>query len=98
MNQGRAGKSGRRKFCIADWDQDGRVDLLVNSKNIDFYRNIRDSEGHFYFQNMGLLHDRVLAGHTTSPTVVDWNSDDVPDLLVGAEDGFLYYLENPYVP
>lgn len=98
LNQGRAGKSGRRKFCIADWDQDGRVDLLVNSKNIDFYRNIRDSEGHFYFQNMGLLHDRVLAGHTTSPTVVDWNSDDVPDLLVGAEDGFLYYLENPYVP
>ena len=28
-------------------------------------------------------------------TVVDWDRDGVPDLLVGAEDGFFYYLKNP---
>ena len=28
-------------------------------------------------------------------TIVDWDRDNVPDLLIGAEDGFLYYLKNP---
>lgn len=36
-----------------------------------------------------------LAGHTTNPTVVDWNGDGLDDLLVGAEDGCFYYLQNP---
>jgi hypothetical protein len=45
---------------------------------------------------MGMVDNRILAGHTTSPTVVDWNKDGIPDLLVGAEDGFLYYMRNPH--
>ena len=45
---------------------------------------------------MGNIDDRILAGHTTSPAVVDWDKNDVPDLLVGAEDGHLYYMRNPY--
>ena len=36
-----------------------------------------------------------LAGHTSSPTLVDWDNNNIPDLVVGAEDGFLYYLKNP---
>lgn len=98
LNPARAGKSGRRKFCIVDWDLDGRRDLLLNSTNIDFYKNIGETGDSAWFQNMGRLHDRVLAGHSTSPTSVDWNKNDIPDLLVGAEDGFLYYLENPHAP
>ena len=43
----------------------------------------------------GPLDATVLAGHTTSPTVVDWDRDGVPDLLVGAEDGYFYYKKNP---
>ncbi len=44
---------------------------------------------------MGPVDGRKLAGHSTSPGIVDWNGDKVPDLLAGAEDGFFYYLENP---
>jgi hypothetical protein len=44
---------------------------------------------------MGNLDRAKLAGHDTSPTVVDWNNDGIPDLLLGAEDGHLYYLRNP---
>jgi len=98
MNDGLAGKSGRRKLCFADWDLDGRPDLLVNSQNINFMRNISPDADKHVFRNMGPVDSRVLAGHTTSPTIVDWNKDGRPDLLVGAEDGFLYYLENPHVP
>jgi len=96
MNDGAAGKSGRRKFCFADWDLDGRLDLLVNSRNINFLRNISPDENKFFFRDQGMVDRRILAGHTTSPTVVDWNRDGAPDLLVGAEDGFLYYLKNPH--
>jgi hypothetical protein len=96
MNDGFAGKSGRRKFCFADWDLDGRLDLLVNSQNINFLRNISTDQNKHLFRDMGMVDNRILAGHTTSPTVVDWNKDGIPDLLVGAEDGFLYYMRNPH--
>ena len=96
MNDGVAGKSGRRKFCFADWDLDGRLDLLVNSRNISFLRNISTDRNRHLFNDMGMVDSRILAGHTTSPTLVDWNKDGIVDLLVGAEDGFLYYMKNPH--
>ena len=49
-------------------------------------------------RNMGDVDPRILAGHTTSPTTVDWDRNGVPDLVVGAEDGFLYYMRNPNAP
>ena len=48
-----------------------------------------------WFKDEGLMDSRVLAGHTTSPTTVDWDRNGIPDLLVGAEDGRLYYMRNP---
>ncbi|MDA1274797.1 MAG: VCBS repeat-containing protein [Verrucomicrobia bacterium] len=95
LNSGIAGKSGRRKFTFADWDQDGRLDLLVNSSNIDWLRNIGTREGKTVLKQMGKLGEDILAGHTTSPTIVDWDHNGIPDLLVGAEDGRFYYLKNP---
>jgi hypothetical protein len=96
LNNGPAGKSGRRKFCLADWDQDGDLDLLVNSKNIDFMKNVAVNKGDFLFSNEGPVGEKILAGHNPSPTTVDWDRNGVPDLLVGAQDGFFYYLRNPW--
>ncbi|MFO1095132.1 MAG: VCBS repeat-containing protein [Planctomycetaceae bacterium] len=96
LNAGWAGKSGRRKLHIVDWDGDGRRDLLVNSTNVNWLRNVRtDDEGFVWFKDEGPLDTRVLAGHDTSPTTVDWDKNGIPDLLVGAEDGRLYYKQNP---
>lgn len=95
LNDGFAGKSGRRTYTFVDWDGDGKLDLLVNSKNITFLRNISEKPGEWLFEDKGLVDSRKLAGHSTSPGIVDWNKDKIPDLLVGAEDGFFYYLENP---
>jgi len=98
LNDGSAGKSGRRKFCFVDWDLDGRLDILVNSKNVSLLRNMSTDRDKNLFSDAGMVDDRVLAGHTTSPTVVDWDKDGIPDLLVGAEDGFFYYMKNPHQP
>jgi hypothetical protein len=87
LNTKKAGSSGRRKIDLVDWDGDGDLDLLANSVNAELYRNI-GKDGDFIFQLESDLSSVLLGGHSTSPTTVDWNKDGIPDLLMGAEDGF----------
>jgi hypothetical protein len=96
LNNGQAGRSGRRKLCCVDWDGDGGLDFLVNSRSVDFLRRVGAQGGLHVLEDEGPVDGRRLAGHTTSPTTVDWDKDGVPDLVVGAEDGYLYYLRNPH--
>ena len=96
LNSDPFGRSGRRKFTIADWNLDGKPDLLVNSVNVSLLAGTASKKGRTFFKNAGNVGQRLLAGHTTSPTTVDWNKDGKPDLLVGAEDGHFYYLVNPH--
>lgn len=93
LNAEPAGKSGRRKLCVADWDGDGRLDLIVNSVNANVLLNIGELEGVTTLRDAGPVDSLKLAGHDTSPTTVDWNGNGVRDLLIGAEDGHFYYLE-----
>lgn len=95
LNDRLYGKSGRRQFTLTDWDCDGRLDLILDSENMDFWRNIGDAHRPYVFQNQGKVDPHKLAGHTPCPTAVDWDRNGIPDLLIGAEDGFLYYLRNP---
>ena len=91
-----AGKSGRRKICFTDWDNDGRLDLIVDSQNACLFRNVKEEGGHVWYEYQGNLSDTVLAGHTTSPTPSDWNGDGIYDILLGAEDGHFYMIKNQY--
>jgi len=95
LNAGIAGKSGRRKICIMDWDGDGQLDILLNSANANFLRQSSNADGKWFFTDMGLLSDANIEGHDVSPTTVDFNDDGIPDFVGGAEDGHLYYLRNP---
>ena len=92
LNAGVAGKSGRRKFCVVDWNGDGKLDLIVNSANANVLLNLGEHNGVTTFRDLGPLDALKLAGHDTSPTTVDWNGDGVRELLLGAEDGHFYYL------
>jgi len=94
LNAGIAGRSGRRKICICDWDGDGAQDILVNSQNANLLKQVDHQDDQYYFKDTGLLSKRKISGHTTSPTVIDFNNDHRPDLLVGAEDGRFYYMQN----
>ena len=91
LNTDAAGKSGRRKITIVDWNKDGKRDLLVNSTNVNLLLGTK-AEGFVQsFVDVGPMSAHRLAGHTTSPTTTDWDGDGKRELLVGAEDGFLYH-------
>ncbi|MBR1995239.1 MAG: VCBS repeat-containing protein [Alistipes sp.] len=94
LNELTAGKSGRRKICFTDWDNDGRLDLIVDSQNAAWFRNVKEEKGKVWYEYMGNVSETILAGHTTCPTTVDWNGDGVRDLLLGAEDGHFYVVRN----
>lgn len=91
LNSGSCGRSGRVKLAVVDWDGDQRLDLLVNSENATWYRNCEDRDGKIVLKRIGNLARRNVAGHTSSPAVCDFDRDGKPDLLVGSENGRIYY-------
>jgi hypothetical protein len=95
LNAGTAGKSGRRKLCVTDWDGDGKFDFLLNSANADFLRQVEVKDGLWIMKNAGTLAELNIEGHDVSPTVVDFDADKVPDFIGGAEDGRFYFMKNP---
>ncbi len=96
LNPKRAGKSGRRQFTMTDWEGDGKTDILIDGLNMDFLRNVSTPERPNAFENKGPIDTRRLAGHTPCPTAVHWDKSGKPGVLIGAEDGFFYYMKNPY--
>ena len=95
LTAGTGGKAGRRKLCAVDWDGDGKLDLLLNSANANFLRQVESGGGTWRMKNEGPLSARNIEGHDVSPTAVDWDGNGIPDLLGGAEDGRFYFLQNP---
>lgn len=85
-----AGGSGRMKLHVVDWDLDGDQDFLLNSMNADLLENVNQENGEVILINRGPVDSRRLAGHTSSPATANFFGTKKRDLLVGAEDGYLY--------
>ena len=82
-----------------DWDGDGRTDLVVGSRSGHVHLFRRDPLARDVgFEDRGWLAADGVAldvGRDAKPLVVDWNSDSVPDLVVGSGHGILVlYLGN----
>jgi hypothetical protein len=98
LNSKNAGGSGRRKLHWTDWDGDGLLDLLMDSKNVELHHGVGWNQRAYILKSRGDLATLTLAGHDTSPTTVDWEHDGVRDLLVGAEDGCFYFMPREPAP
>ena len=95
LNAITAGGSGRVKLAVVDWDRDGRLDILTNSQNTTWWRNCEDAgDGKVILKKIGNLAKRNVSGHTSSPTVCDFDRNGKPDLIIGSENGRLYFIKH----
>jgi hypothetical protein len=95
FNPNPLGASGRRKLTVADWDGDGKLDILADGKNAVFWRQVATRDGKWLFKNEGDLASGDTSGHSPTPATSDWDGDGKRDLVLGAQEGHFYFLKNP---
>jgi hypothetical protein len=78
---------------IADWNEDGLIDLLVGDTNgkISLFLN-NGSVGNPQLTAKGFIKANnadLYVGNRASPVLVDWNNDGKKDLVVGDDNGYV---------
>ncbi|CAE8698628.1 unnamed protein product, partial [Polarella glacialis] len=80
--------------CVVDWDGDGDIDLLVGSSDgrIQFFERSAHAS---LIERTGSSNpfDGIDVGWNAAPCAVDWDEDGDIDLLVGSQDGRIYFFE-----
>ena len=76
---------------IADWNEDGKLDLLVGATNgrITLFIN-NGTKGNPQLTSKGFIQaggTDLNVGNRAAPVVVDWNNDKKKDLIVGTDAG-----------
>ena len=95
---------GRTRFVPIDWNTDGKRDFLVVNHAADGWPR--------YFENVGTKTEPRFAegdeprvdgqplwmqvGHAPCPAAWDWNNDGREDLVVGGENGLVYYYDRRF--
>jgi len=94
---------GHAAPCVLDWNADGKKDLLVGCETGELYRYLNsgtDATPNFTTSAAIIAGDAHLSvGENSIPFVVDWNNDNLKDLVIGNKDGLVYlFLGAPNQP
>ena len=82
------------KIHVADWNKDGKNDLLIGHNNtVLFYENT-GTAGEPALAEPVLVLDSLEAYSRPAPYVFDWDNDGVQDLLTGNDRGKIHFYRN----
>jgi hypothetical protein len=90
-------ETGRATLTIMDWDNDGKMDLIVGNAvesfdGLRWYKNIGTNQ-HWILERQANINLDVPWNHYQLLDPIDWNNDGKMDLLVGSEGGWIYYYQ-----
>jgi hypothetical protein len=84
--------------CIADWNADGNKDLIMGrNRGVYVYLNEgTDAAPKFDFDRsrLGAKIRNVFPTERLSPAFVDWDADGKRDLVVGSQQGEVWFVRN----
>ncbi|KAH8065449.1 calcium ion binding protein [Aureococcus anophagefferens] len=82
--------------AFADLDGDGDLDLVVGDQNgaLYYYENVGSAASPIYAAVTGSPFDGIDVGDYSAPAFADLDGDGDLDLVVGSQDGFLYFFAN----
>lgn len=82
--------------AIGDIDQDGDDDLIIGLENgkLLYYQNQAGNGNAYNFVLANANFESIDVGNFATPQIVDINNDLLPDLLIGTQEGNIYYYPN----
>jgi len=73
-----------------DWNDDGRLDIIVGDRlgTISYFSRL--SSGDIFLTaepKINVDGKPIYVGHNSAPSIVDWNNDGLPDIVTGRMEG-----------
>ncbi|MEN8208736.1 MAG: VCBS repeat-containing protein [Candidatus Fermentibacteria bacterium] len=73
-----------------DWNNDGLLDIIVGDRlgNIRYFKRLASGDVSLIAEPMIEVSGKPIElGYNSAPCVVDWNNDNLPDIVAGKLDG-----------
>jgi len=73
-----------------DWNNDGRLDIIVGDRlgNVSYFRRLASGDINLIAEPMvSVAGEPISLDYNSAPCVVDWNNDNLPDLVAGKLEG-----------